>query len=136
MLSPTQEWYDTDRTKEGLNAAGPPSRKSSVTISDIVERAEAGKLQDQMIQALQSKLQEVNTSNRELTENNEFKEMQLLESNASCDRARFKSRNTLNAYRNPIHLFTGLNCFKLSQELQCFKRKKSLGRNARQSSIS
>ena len=43
MLSPTQEWYDTDRTKEGLNAAGPPSRKSSVTISDIVERAEAGK---------------------------------------------------------------------------------------------
>ena len=58
------------------------------------ERAEAGKLQDQMIQALQSKLQEVNTSNRELTENNEFKEMQLLESNASCDRARFKSRNT------------------------------------------
>ena len=41
MLLPNQEWYDTDRT-EGLNAA-PPSRKSSVTISDIVERAEAGK---------------------------------------------------------------------------------------------
>ena len=52
------------------------------------ERVEAGKLQDRMIQKLQSKLEEMKTSNRELTENNEFKEMQLLESNANCDRAR------------------------------------------------
>ena len=52
------------------------------------ERVEAGKLQDRMIQKLQSKLEEMKTSNRELTENNEFKEMQLLESNANCDKAR------------------------------------------------
>ena len=52
------------------------------------ERVEAGKLQDRMIQKLQSKLEEMKTSNRELTENNEFIEMQLLESNANCDKAR------------------------------------------------
>ena len=52
------------------------------------ERVEAGKLQDRMIQKLQSKLEEVKTWNRELTENNVFKEMQLFESNANCDRAR------------------------------------------------
>ena len=41
-----------------------------------------------MIQDLQAKQQELKTSNRELTENMEFKEMQLLESIAACDRAR------------------------------------------------
>ena len=44
MLSPKQAWYDTDRS-EGVTAAqqSPPSRKSSISISDIVERAELGK---------------------------------------------------------------------------------------------
>merc|ERR1719347_2399471 len=43
------------------------------------ERAEAGKMQDKMIQELQTKLQELKTSNRELSENFEYKELQLLE---------------------------------------------------------
>merc|ERR1719273_987602 len=41
-----------------------------------------------MIQDLQAKLQEFQTSNRELTENNEFKEMQVLDCLAQCDKAR------------------------------------------------
>ena len=53
------------------------------------ERVEAGKLQDSMIQKLQSKLEELRTANRELTENNEYKEMQLLETNANCDKVRY-----------------------------------------------
>ena len=53
------------------------------------ERAESCKHQDKMIQDLHLKLQELQTSNRELTENNEFKEMQVLESLAKCDKARF-----------------------------------------------
>ena len=53
------------------------------------ERVEAGKLQDSMIQKLQSKLEELRTANRELTENSEYKEMQLLETNANCDKVRY-----------------------------------------------
>ena len=53
------------------------------------ERVEAGKLQDSMIQKLQSKLEELRTANRELTETNEYKEMQLLETNANCDKVRY-----------------------------------------------
>ena len=52
------------------------------------ERSQSCKHQDKMIQDLQSKLQELQTSNRELTENNEFKEMQVLECLAQCDKAR------------------------------------------------
>ena len=52
------------------------------------ERAQSCKHQDKMIQDLQAKLQELQTSNRELTENNEFKEMQVLECLAQCDKAR------------------------------------------------
>lgn len=52
------------------------------------ERAQSCKDQDKMIEELQAKLQELQTSNRELTENNELKEMQVLESLAHCDKAR------------------------------------------------
>ena len=52
------------------------------------ERAQSCKHQDKMIQNLQAELQELQTSNRELTENNEFKEMQVLECLAECDKAR------------------------------------------------
>ena len=55
------------------------------------ERVEAGKLQDRTIQRLQTKLEEVRTANRELTENNEYKEMQLLETKTSCDKVRYLS---------------------------------------------
>ena len=52
------------------------------------ERAQSCKHQDKMIQNLQAELQELQTSNRELTENNEFKEMRVLECLAECDKAR------------------------------------------------
>ena len=41
LFRPTQSWYDTDRSLGGVQA--PPSRKSSISVSDIVERAELGK---------------------------------------------------------------------------------------------
>ena len=68
------------------------------------ERAESGKLQDKTIQELQSKLQEMRASNRELTENYEFKEMQLLESIAACDKARFVWKSTLIKLINSIKI--------------------------------
>ena len=56
------------------------------------ERAQSCKHQDKMIQDLQAKFHELQTSNRELTENNEFKEMQVLECLAECDKARSAGR--------------------------------------------
>ena len=66
------------------------------------ERAEAGKLQDKMIQELQAKVQELTTSNRELTEKFELKEMTALEALASCDKARselFQAQAKLDIFR-------------------------------------
>ena len=39
MFRPKQAWYDTDRSVE----VKAPSRKSSISISSIVDRAEMGK---------------------------------------------------------------------------------------------
>merc|ERR1712142_185990 len=66
------------------------------------ERAEAGKLQDKMIQELQAKVQELTTSNRELTEMFELKEMTALDALAACDKARselFQAQAKLNIFR-------------------------------------
>jgi len=66
------------------------------------ERAESGKLQDKMIQELQSKVQELTTSNRELSEKYEREEMIALDALASCDKARselFQAQAKLNIYK-------------------------------------
>ena len=66
------------------------------------ERAECGKLQDKMIQELQAKVQELTTSNRELTERFELKEMTALEAIADCDKARselFQATAKLDIFR-------------------------------------
>ena len=91
------------------------------------ERAEAGKLQDHAIQELQAKVQELKTSNRELTENYEFKEMQLLESNASCDKARFVIDwdGTFRCVK--YHLLLDLNYSKRKLSWVCFTRKRRPG---------
>ena len=52
------------------------------------ERAESCRLQDKLIQNLQLKLEQLKTSNRELKENYEFKESELLREVTSCDKAR------------------------------------------------
>ena len=59
-------------------------------------------MQDKMIQELQNKLQELKTSNRELSENFEYKELQLLENIAACDKARselFNAQAKLNVFQ-------------------------------------
>ena len=59
-------------------------------------------MQDKMIQELQNKLQELKTSNRELSENFEYKELQLLENIATCDKARselFNAQAKLNVFQ-------------------------------------
>jgi len=66
------------------------------------ERAECGKLQDKMIQDLQAKVQELTTSNREVTERFELKEMTSLEALAACDKARselFQAQAKLDIFR-------------------------------------
>ena len=66
------------------------------------DRAESGKLQDKMIQELQAKVHELTTSNRELTERFELKEMTALDALAACDKARselFQANAKLDIFR-------------------------------------
>ena len=65
------------------------------------ERADSGKLQEVQIQNLQQKLEELKSSNRELKENYEFKESELLKGITSCDKARaelFQAEAKLKVY--------------------------------------
>ena len=79
------------------------------------ERAQSCKHQDKMIQDLQAKLQELQTSNRELTENNEFKEMQVLESRVQWDKARSACNHCNHLTCNVLMI--GLICSKNKQNI-------------------
>ena len=79
------------------------------------ERAQSCKHQDKMIQNLQAELQELQTSNRELTENNEFKEMQVLECRAQSDKARFAQRSMIMIFLLAISFMLGLIFSKSKQ---------------------
>ena len=85
------------------------------------ERVEAGKLQDSMIQKLQSKLEELRTANRELTETNEYKEMQLLETNANCDKVRY----LLFYLENKVYhiFFSRSELFQAQAKIAVFQKK-------------